>query len=99
MILVPCPWCGPRNADEFRYAGETVSRPDPTTASPAQWRDYVYLRTNAQGEAAETWYHRAGCRRYFRLVRDRQTNAFRTASPAGSAPLSSDRPQRGDGTP
>ena len=46
MILVPCPYCGPRNASEFRWCGEVKSRPDSNRATPEQWRDYLYLKSN-----------------------------------------------------
>ena len=29
MILLPCVWCGPRDASEFAHVGETSARPDP----------------------------------------------------------------------
>ncbi len=65
MMMLPCPWCGPRDAGEFRQAGELVPRPDPARANPEQWRAYLYLRANARGwvrkpgitgwAAAATW--------------------------------------------
>ena len=77
MLLVPCPNCGPRNAADFRYVGEAGPRPDPTTASPQQWRAYLYLEANPAGWLRETWYCRAGCRRYFTVERNTETNEFR----------------------
>lgn len=74
MILLPCPWCGPRNVGEFRYLGETSARPDPGTATPTEWRRYLYMRSNPRGRLKESWYHTSGCRRYFRLERDTLTN-------------------------
>jgi heterotetrameric sarcosine oxidase delta subunit len=71
MLLIPCPWCGPRNADEFGYVGEVVARPDPSAATPAQWRGYLYLRANGAGWTTERWFHRMGCRRYVTLRRHR----------------------------
>ena len=35
MILVPCPYCGPRNASEFRWGGEIKPRPDPNSTTKA----------------------------------------------------------------
>jgi heterotetrameric sarcosine oxidase delta subunit len=33
MLLIPCPWCGPRNQIEFTYGGDaTVRRPAPDAA-------------------------------------------------------------------
>ena len=51
MILIPCPHCGPRNSDEFVWAGERPRRPDPaaTTTTPAEWRAYLYERVNPAG--------------------------------------------------
>ena len=78
MILIRCPWCGPRDAGEFAYQGEARPRPDPAAATPLQWRDYLYFPANPRGEVAETWYHRMGCRRYFTIERDTATNESRT---------------------
>lgn len=80
MILVPCPWCGPRNASDLRYVGETSSRPDPNSATPEEWRAYLYLHSNPAGPTTETWYCR-GCRRYFVAERDTVTNAFISSKP------------------
>ena len=79
MILLPCPWCGPRDADEFGYVGEPRPRPDPLTTTPRQWRDYLYLRRNVAGWTIERWYHRMGCRRYLLVERDTTTNEVRPA--------------------
>ena len=77
MILVPCPWCGDRNSQEFRYVGQSSPRPDPATTTPEEWRHYLYLEENPAGWMTETWYHRAGCRRYFVAARHTVTNEFR----------------------
>jgi sarcosine oxidase, subunit delta len=77
MILVPCPYCGPRNTSEFRWCGEVKSRPDSNRATPEQWRDYLYLKSNGVGWITETWYHREGCGRYFRTERHTLTNEIR----------------------
>ncbi len=84
MIQLPCPWCGPRNVTEFRYSGEATPRPDPATVSREEWRAYLYLRRNPCGPVEETWYHSAGCRRFFRIERD--TVSGETRSAAGGAP-------------
>ncbi|MFQ5556650.1 MAG: sarcosine oxidase subunit delta [Acidimicrobiales bacterium] len=76
-MLVPCPNCGPRNSADLRYVGESQVRPDPATASPRQWRSYLYLRRNPAGPVTEIWFCRYGCRRYFSAVRDTSTNEFR----------------------
>jgi heterotetrameric sarcosine oxidase delta subunit len=57
VILLPCPYCGPRNASEFRYVGEVSERPDPNEAGVDEWRTYLYARNNPAGWTTETWYH------------------------------------------
>jgi heterotetrameric sarcosine oxidase delta subunit len=77
MMLLPCPHCGARNVSEFRYAGEAKARPDPATVTSAQWRRYLYFPANALGWVRETWYHTAGCQRYFLIERHTGTNETR----------------------
>jgi heterotetrameric sarcosine oxidase delta subunit len=84
MILLPCPWCGPRDAGEFSHGGEVVARPDPATVSPQDWRAYLYLRDNALGWTTETWYHRMGCRRFITVRRHTETNEVAASAPAGT---------------
>lgn len=81
MMLLRCPWCGARDGSEFRYVGELVPRPDPATTTARQWRDYLYLRSNRRGWVTETWYHRAGCRRYFTIDRDTRSDETRSREP------------------
>ncbi|MGI9623371.1 MAG: sarcosine oxidase subunit delta [Acidimicrobiales bacterium] len=76
MLLVPCPNCGPRNASDLHYVGEATPRPDPNSATPEEWRAYLYLEDNPAGLLRETWYCRSGCRRYFVLERDTTSNEF-----------------------
>jgi heterotetrameric sarcosine oxidase delta subunit len=85
MILLPCPWCGPRDAVEFAHSGELRPRPDPATAAPAQWRAYLYLRANTRGWVTETWYHRMGCRRFITVQRHTETNETRMPPPGNAA--------------
>lgn len=81
MILIPCPYCGPRNASEFRYVGEQESRPDPNQATPAAWRFYLYMQSNEAGWVTETWCHGSGCRRYLIVERHTVTNEVRAVQP------------------
>jgi sarcosine oxidase subunit delta len=72
-FLIPCPNCGPRSVDEYRFGGEL--RPKPVGDVPvAVWRAYLYERRNFAGLQREWWYHRHGCRRWFVAVRDTITN-------------------------
>ena len=54
MLLVPCPHCGPRNAADMRYVGEAGPHPDPNTATPAEWREHLYIERNPAGLLRET---------------------------------------------
>ncbi len=84
MILLPCAWCGPRDATEFQHIGEAVPRPDPRTATGPEWRTYLYLRANPYGWTTETWYHRMGCRRFIRVERHTGSNEIRSVSAIGA---------------
>jgi heterotetrameric sarcosine oxidase delta subunit len=75
MLLIPCPWCGPRDEREFSYGGEAhIVRPqDPAALSDQQWADYLFMRKNTRGLHDEQWCHSAGCRRWFQVTRDTVT--------------------------
>jgi sarcosine oxidase subunit delta len=79
LILVPCPWCGRRNSQEFRYVGEAKARPDPASTTPDEWRAYLYLKANPADWVIETWFHRSGCRRYLSVERHTVTNVIRSS--------------------
>jgi heterotetrameric sarcosine oxidase delta subunit len=78
MLLIDCPWCGPRDEIEFHYGGQAhVNYPsDPHALSDAEWADYLFARANPKGPFAERWCHNSGCRRWFNAVRDTVTNEF-----------------------
>jgi sarcosine oxidase subunit delta len=78
MLLVPCPWCGPRPEVEFRYGGQAgVAYPeDPDVVDDATWAEYVFMRHNPKGPFRERWVHSAGCRRWFEATRDTVTHEF-----------------------
>jgi sarcosine oxidase subunit delta len=74
-MLIACPYCGARDAQEFAYRGDaTVKRPDPAAAEAVY--EYVYLRDNPDGAHREYWYHAAGCRRWLEVERDTRTHAI-----------------------
>ena len=75
-FLITCPNCGPREALEFSYAGETTRRAGPD-ASDAQLAGYLFFRENANGWQSEWWVHRDGCRRWFLAERHTGTNEVR----------------------
>ncbi len=80
MLLIPCPWCGPRAQLEFTYGGDaTLRRPAPDAPEP-DWVAFVYLRDNP-----------AGCRQWFKLRRDTRTHDILASAPPG-ATLPGDAP-------
>ena len=54
--------------------------------SDEAWHDYVYLRENPKGPHAELWQHSAGCRRWFKVLRDTVTHEILAVAEPG-APL------------
>jgi heterotetrameric sarcosine oxidase delta subunit len=87
MMLIPCPWCGPRDENEFHYGGQAhVHYPEnPATASDEEWARFLFFRGNPKGSFAERWWHAAGCRRWLKVERDTITNAITSAGPIGRA--------------
>ncbi len=76
MLLIPCPWCGPRPENEFHYGGEAgiVRPPDPAALDDAAWGDFLYMRSNPKGLHRERWRHQYGCGRFFNATRDTVTD-------------------------
>ena len=81
MMLIPCPWCGPRNQVEFTYGGDATLRRPPPDAAEAAWVDYVYLRDNPCGPHDELWYHGAGCRSWLKVRRNTRTHDIIASAP------------------
>lgn len=82
MLLIPCPWCGPREETEFSYGGEAgVQRPaKQEELSDAEWGDYLFMKRIPRGRHVEQWCHAAGCRRWFNLERDTVTMRITSVS-------------------
>jgi heterotetrameric sarcosine oxidase delta subunit len=62
MLLIPCPWCGARDEVEL---------------TDGEWADFLFVRDNPRGPWSERWFHTAGCRRWFNVVRDTATYEIR----------------------
>ena len=88
MLVINCPYCGPRPELEFAYGGEAhIARPaDPATVSDEDWAAYLYLRSNTRGVHAERWRHARGCARFFNALRDTTTDKFLATYRSGEAP-------------
>jgi heterotetrameric sarcosine oxidase delta subunit len=76
VLLIRCPWCGPRDEIEFRYGGQAhIPYPEnPGTLSDEEWADFLFMRDNPSGPFHERWYHVHGCRRWCNAVRDTSTH-------------------------
>lgn len=71
MLLIDCPYCGPRAEIEFRCGGEAhVVRPGPhDEVTDEIWADYLFYGANPKGRHRERWLHSAGCGRWFNIAR------------------------------
>jgi sarcosine oxidase, subunit delta len=90
LLLIPCPWCGPRDETEFHYGGQAhIDYPaDPAQLSDDAWADFLFMRGNPRGEFRERWSHSAGCRRWFNVVRSTVTHEIREVYRIGETPQS-----------
>jgi heterotetrameric sarcosine oxidase delta subunit len=88
VLLIGCPWCGPRDEIEFSYGGQAhVTYPtDPEALSDEEWADFLFMRDNPRGAFRERWYHVHGCRRWFNAVRDTATHRFVATYRIGEEP-------------
>ena len=59
MLLIECPWCGPRAESEFSCGGEAdIARPlDTEKLTDKEWGDYLFMRKNPRGVHREQWMH------------------------------------------
>lgn len=88
MLLIPCPWCGPRPDSEFSAGGEAhIERPAaPELLNDEVWAEYLFFRNNVKGLHFERWMHAHGCRRWFNVARDTVTHEIVAAYRMGEAP-------------
>ena len=86
MLLIPCPWCGPRDEPEFSFGGEPAMRPVPAErVTDAAWADYLYFRDNGKGPHEEIWCHAGGCGQWFIMRRDTITHAVLSVRKPGAS--------------
>ena len=97
MLLIPCPWCGPRDESEFTCGGEAhITRPKhPDRLDDAAWADYLFMRANPKGLHLERWVHAHGCRRWFNLARDTLSHEILAAYRMDEKPPAAARKARG----
>ena len=83
MLLIDCPFCGPRAETEFHCGGEAhILRPEPAV-SDATWENYLFCRQNIKGVHAERWVHNHGCARWFNVLRDTVSDRILAIYPMG----------------
>ena len=93
MLVINCPWCGPRDESEFAYGGEAhIVRPkEPDKLTDAEWADYLFMRRNPLGRHLEQWGHAYGCRRWFNVERDTVTYRITATYKPGEPPPGGER--------
>ncbi len=88
MLLIHCPYCKETLPElEFEYAGQAhIARPEnPAEQTDAEWRDYLFIRSNVRGDHAEQWRHSHGCGRYFNALRNTVSDKFIATCEIGQA--------------
>ena len=75
MQRFPCPFCGPRDDNEFHFAAEAgKTRPEPAGEVDAEkWAEYLYSKKNPKGAAREIWVHTT-CGEFFLMERNTVTH-------------------------
>jgi sarcosine oxidase subunit delta len=88
MLLIDCPYCGPRPEIEFRCGGQAhIARPArPAEIDDAAWAAFLFTRSNPKGVHAERWIHQHGCQRWFNALRDTMSDAFIETYKMGAQP-------------
>lgn len=82
MIILPCPFCGPRDHAEFGYGGDGSVVWPALDAPVEDWCEALFLRENIRGPQLETWHHVHGCRMWLLVERDTMTHEILSVRPA-----------------
>jgi sarcosine oxidase, subunit delta len=72
MLLINCPYCGPRNESEFNYGGPARA-PRVTNAhdlSDTEWNEWLMVPDNTMGPVKEYWRHHRGCGLWMTVTRN-----------------------------
>ncbi|MEU6712543.1 sarcosine oxidase subunit delta [Nonomuraea sp. NPDC046802] len=79
MLSIECPWCGPRDENEFHYGGQAGIAYPTREVPDEEWAAYVFMRDNPKGWFRERWFHTHGCRTWFAVERHTVTHEIRKA--------------------
>lgn len=82
-MLMSCPHCGPRDINEFTYAGDATRTRPALDAAQSEWCSYLFERTNPMGAHREHWQHTAGCRAVLTVERDTLNHAVLSTALTG----------------
>ncbi len=76
MLLITCPFCGPRDESEFINGGPAREKhtENPAELTDSEWIDYVLVAPNPVGPVTEEWWHVMGCSQWFSIARDTVTH-------------------------
>lgn len=95
MLLLTCPYCGPRDEPEFAYGGEShIVRPG-LECDDQSWADYLFYRDNKKGVTCERWRHSFGCGCWFNVMRDTASHAIIAVYAMGAARPDNEPRKRG----
>jgi sarcosine oxidase subunit delta len=88
MLLICCPYCGPRPELEFSHGGQAhlARARDPGAVGAQEWADFLYMRDNTRGVHAERWRHTHGCGRFLNALRDTSNDQFIAIYRVGESP-------------
>jgi len=82
MLLIDCPYCGPRAQAEFVYErtrDSIVTLDMPADEAVAR----LYARANPRDYDDELWRHSYGCRQWLMLRRHRRTHEIASVEMLG----------------
>ena len=85
MLLIPCPWCGPRSQIEFTYGGDATVRRPALDAPEEEWFATSTSATTRWGRTTNGGLHSAGCRQWFDVRRDTRTHEILGSAAPGEA--------------
>src|ERR1700712_2448627 len=97
MLLICCPYCGPRPEIEFTYGGEAhiAPPPDPMSLDDDAWAAFLYERNNPKGMHAERWRHFHGCGRFFNARRNTISDEIAVTYRVGERPYDLEKIEAG----